>query len=135
MILCVSFFEKHLVLIKKYLDIWIIFWFIGTQKWNTWPWKDPLKHRVNGALILQPSESGSEKKYRYYLNQLIYCGTTWPPCLPVEAAAERAAAFSEGYDDAEEVPVPKAPSASQMSEEEVPTEENGLRAFQTGEWD
>lgn len=31
--------------------------------------------------------------------------------------------------------MPKAPSDSQMGEWEVTTEENGVRAFQTGEWD
>ncbi|XP_045703170.1 antigen WC1.1-like, partial [Phyllostomus hastatus] len=49
-----------------------------------------------------------------------------------EASAERTDAFAEGYDDAEELPVPKAPSSSQMGEQEVLPEENGVRAFQTG---
>ncbi|XP_055425629.1 antigen WC1.1-like [Bubalus kerabau] len=39
----------------------------------------------------------------------------------------------ENYDDAEEVPVPGTPSASQGNEEEVPPEkENGVRSSQTG---
>ncbi|XP_070264935.1 antigen WC1.1-like [Myotis yumanensis] len=49
-----------------------------------------------------------------------------------EPSAQRTDAFSEIYDDAEEVPVPQAPSASQMNEWEVPLEENGVRIFQTG---
>uniref|UniRef100_G3UAX6 Uncharacterized protein n=1 Tax=Loxodonta africana TaxID=9785 RepID=G3UAX6_LOXAF len=41
--------------------------------------------------------------------------------------------WSDGYDDAEEVPVPEAPLASQMSEGNIPPEEkNGVRASQTG---
>ncbi|DAA29308.1 TPA: WC1 isolate CH149 isoform 4 [Bos taurus] len=40
---------------------------------------------------------------------------------------------AENYDDAEEVPVPGTPSASQGSEEEVPPEkEDGVRSSQTG---
>uniref|UniRef100_A0A8D0XC12 CD163 molecule-like 1 n=1 Tax=Sus scrofa TaxID=9823 RepID=A0A8D0XC12_PIG len=40
---------------------------------------------------------------------------------------------SEGYDDAEEVPVPGAPAASLMSKREVPPEEeSGMRVSQTG---
>ncbi|KAM7114510.1 antigen WC1.1-like [Molossus nigricans] len=46
--------------------------------------------------------------------------------------AQRTDAFSEVYDDVEEVPGPKAPSASQMSEGEVPPEENGVGASRTG---
>ncbi|XP_055425750.1 antigen WC1.1-like [Bubalus kerabau] len=39
----------------------------------------------------------------------------------------------ENYDDAEEIPVPGTPSASQGNEEEVPPEkENGVRSSQTG---
>ncbi|KAM5332364.1 antigen WC1.1-like [Glossophaga mutica] len=48
-----------------------------------------------------------------------------------EAPYQRTDAFTEGYDDAEEVSVPKDPSASQMGEQEVLPEENGVRAFQT----
>ncbi|KAF6339752.1 hypothetical protein mRhiFer1_008029 [Rhinolophus ferrumequinum] len=41
---------------------------------------------------------------------------------------------TEDYDD-EDVPVPEAPPASQLSEGKVPSEEeNGMRASQTGEW-
>ena len=40
----------------------------------------------------------------------------------------------EDYDDAEEVPVPGAPPASQVREEEVlPVKKDGMRS-QTGEW-
>ncbi|ELR50006.1 hypothetical protein M91_18065, partial [Bos mutus] len=40
---------------------------------------------------------------------------------------------AENYDDAEEVPVPGTPSASQGNEEEVPPEkDNGVRSSQTG---
>uniref|UniRef100_A0A452EC83 SRCR domain-containing protein n=1 Tax=Capra hircus TaxID=9925 RepID=A0A452EC83_CAPHI len=54
------------------------------------------------------------------------------PALPSEH--QRTDAPGEGYDDAEEVPVPGAPPASQVREEEVPPEkEDGMRS-QTGEW-
>ena len=47
---------------------------------------------------------------------------------------QRTDAPGEDYDDAEEVPVPRAPPASQGSEEEVlPVKEDGMRS-QTGEW-
>ncbi|XP_058413410.1 antigen WC1.1-like [Diceros bicornis minor] len=50
-----------------------------------------------------------------------------------EPPPPRTDAPSEGYDDAEEVPVPEAPPASHMSEGDVPPEEeNGMRASQTG---
>lgn len=76
------------------------------------------------------------KDFRYYLNQPIYCGFTWPTCLPLESLAWRTDVPSEGYDDAEEIPVPKAPPASQRSKREVPPEEeNRMRVSQTGEWD
>ncbi|XP_045021206.1 antigen WC1.1-like isoform X2 [Bubalus bubalis] len=46
---------------------------------------------------------------------------------------QRTDVLDENYDDAEEVPVPGTPSASQGSEEEVPPEkENGVRSSQTG---
>ncbi|KAB1254418.1 Antigen WC1.1 [Camelus dromedarius] len=52
-----------------------------------------------------------------------------------EPLDQRTEAPSEGYDDAEEVPLPEAPSASRMREGEVPPEEEtGMRASQTGEW-
>ncbi|XP_055425712.1 antigen WC1.1-like [Bubalus kerabau] len=41
---------------------------------------------------------------------------------------------AENYDDAEEVPVPGTPSASQGSEEEVSPEENRVRSSQTGSY-
>nr|XP_031526569.1 antigen WC1.1-like [Vicugna pacos] len=51
-----------------------------------------------------------------------------------EPPDQRTEVTSEGYDDAEEVPLPEAPPASQMSEGEVPPEEEtGMRASQTGE--
>ncbi|KAB1254383.1 Antigen WC1.1 [Camelus dromedarius] len=55
--------------------------------------------------------------------------------FPPEPPDQRTEAPSEGYDDAEEVPLPEAPSASRMREGEVPPEEEtGMRASQTGEW-
>ncbi|XP_072810731.1 antigen WC1.1-like [Vicugna pacos] len=49
-----------------------------------------------------------------------------------EPPDHRTKAPSEGYDDAEEVPQPEAPPAAQMSEGEVPPEEEtGMRASQT----
>ncbi|XP_054446813.1 antigen WC1.1-like [Pteronotus mesoamericanus] len=50
----------------------------------------------------------------------------------VEHRAQRTDTFSDSYDDAEEVPVPKASSASQMGEQDMPAEENGVRASQAG---
>ena len=51
-----------------------------------------------------------------------------------EAPDQKTYALGEGYDDAEEVPVPGAPLTSEGSEEEVPPEkEDGMRS-QTGEW-
>ena len=62
----------------------------------------------------------------------------WFPPLPsllLEPPDQRTDVLDENYDDAEEVPVPGTPSASQGSEEEVPPEkENGVRSSQTGEW-
>ena len=52
-----------------------------------------------------------------------------------EAPDQKTYALGEGYDDAEEVPVPGAPPTSEGSEEEVPPEEeDGVRSSQTGEW-
>nr|XP_031302813.1 antigen WC1.1-like [Camelus dromedarius] len=52
-----------------------------------------------------------------------------------EPLDQRTEAPSEGYDDAEEVPLPEAPPASRMSKGEVPPEEEtGMRPSQTGEW-
>uniref|UniRef100_I3L5S6 CD163 molecule-like 1 n=1 Tax=Sus scrofa TaxID=9823 RepID=I3L5S6_PIG len=52
---------------------------------------------------------------------------------PDEPPTQGIDAPSEGYDDAEEVPVPGAPAASLMSKREVPPEEeSGMRASQTG---
>ncbi|XP_047643585.1 antigen WC1.1-like isoform X2 [Phacochoerus africanus] len=52
---------------------------------------------------------------------------------PDEPSAQGVDAPSEGYDDAEEVPVPGAPAASPMGTREVPPEEeSGMRASQTG---
>ncbi|EPY73664.1 hypothetical protein CB1_002645001 [Camelus ferus] len=49
-----------------------------------------------------------------------------------EPPDQRTKAPSEGYDDAEEVPLPEAPPASRMREGEVPPEEEtGMRASQT----
>ncbi|ELK10422.1 Antigen WC1.1 [Pteropus alecto] len=49
-----------------------------------------------------------------------------------ESLAWRTDVPSEGYDDAEEIPVPKAPPASQRSKREVPPEEeNRMRVSQT----
>ncbi|XP_032328794.1 antigen WC1.1 [Camelus ferus] len=51
---------------------------------------------------------------------------------PPEPPDQRTKAPSEGYDDAEEVPLPEAPPASRMREGEVPPEEEtGMRASQT----
>uniref|UniRef100_A0A8C0JT36 Antigen WC1.1-like n=1 Tax=Canis lupus dingo TaxID=286419 RepID=A0A8C0JT36_CANLU len=48
---------------------------------------------------------------------------------------QRTDAPSEGYDNAEDLPVPEAAPASWMRKGEVPPEEeNGMRAFQAGEW-
>ena len=53
------------------------------------------------------------------------------PAVPSEAPNQRTDA---PYDDAEKVPVPGAPPASQGSKEEVlPKKEDGMRP-QTGEW-
>ena len=55
--------------------------------------------------------------------------------MPSEAPDQKTYALGEGYDDAEEVPVPGAPLTSEGSEEEVPPEEeDGVRSSQTGEW-
>uniref|UniRef100_A0A8D1APJ3 CD163 molecule-like 1 n=1 Tax=Sus scrofa TaxID=9823 RepID=A0A8D1APJ3_PIG len=52
---------------------------------------------------------------------------------PDEPPTQGIDAPSEGYDDAEEVPVPGAPAASLMSKREVPPEEeSGMRVSQTG---
>ncbi|XP_072621202.1 antigen WC1.1-like [Vulpes vulpes] len=49
------------------------------------------------------------------------------------APAQRTDAPSEGYDNAEDLPVPEAAPASWMRKGEVPPEEeNGMRAFQAG---
>ena len=56
------------------------------------------------------------------------------PALRSEAPDQKTYALGEDYDDAEEVPVPGAPPASQGSEEEVlPKKEDGMMS-QTGEW-
>ena len=53
----------------------------------------------------------------------------------MEAPDQRTDPLGEDYDDAEEVPLPGAPSASQGSEEEVPPEKVDVtRSSQTGEW-
>ncbi|ELR44700.1 hypothetical protein M91_11320, partial [Bos mutus] len=55
------------------------------------------------------------------------------PCLLLEPPDQRTDVPAENYDDAEEVPVPGTPSASQGNEEEVPPEkDNGVRSSQTG---
>ena len=52
----------------------------------------------------------------------------------LEPPDQRTDVSAGNYDDAEEVPVPGTPPASQGSEEEVPPEkDNGVRS-QTGEW-
>ena len=52
-----------------------------------------------------------------------------------EAPDQRTDAPGEDYDDAEEVPVPGTPPASQGSEAEVPPEkEYQMRSSQTREW-
>ena len=54
--------------------------------------------------------------------------------MPSEAPDQKTYALGEGYDDAEEVPVPGAPPASQVREEEVPPEkEDGMKS-EIGEW-
>ena len=73
--------------------------------------------------------------FQYFPGKPTYCALIWPPCLPLEPSAQGVDAPSEGYDDAEEVPVPGAPAASPMGTREVPPEEeSGMRASQTGEW-
>ena len=55
------------------------------------------------------------------------------PAVPSEAPDQKTYALGEGYDDAEEVPVPGAPPTSEGSEEEVPPEkEDGMKS-ETGE--
>ena len=55
------------------------------------------------------------------------------PAVPSEAPDQKTYALGEGYDDAEEVPVPGAPPASQGSKEEVlPEKEDGMKS-ETGE--
>ena len=54
--------------------------------------------------------------------------------MPSEAPDQKTYALGEGYDDAEEVPVPGAPLTSEGSEEEVPPEkEDGMKS-EIGEW-
>ncbi|KAI4586293.1 hypothetical protein MJG53_004080 [Ovis ammon polii x Ovis aries] len=54
------------------------------------------------------------------------------PCLLLEPPDQRTDVPAENYDDAEEVPVPGTPPASQGSEEEVPPEKHdGVRSSQT----
>ena len=57
------------------------------------------------------------------------------PCMLLEPPDQRTDVSAGNYDDAEEVPVPGTPPASQGSEEEVPPEkDDGVRSSQTGEW-
>ena len=56
---------------------------------------------------------------RSFPDQPTYCSFIWFPALPSEAPDQRTDAPGEDYDDAEEVPVPGAPPATQRSKEEV----------------
>lgn len=55
------------------------------------------------------------------------------PLSALKTPAQRTDTPAEDYDNAEEVPVPEAPPACWMSEGEVPSKENEMRASQTGE--
>lgn len=96
--------------------------------------KSLLKQGVTGASIQKLRNSGSEGILGIpQTNPLTVVSST--PCLLLEPPDQRTDVPDENYDDAEEVPVPGTPSASQGNEEEVsPEKENGVRSSQTGEW-
>ena len=95
--------------------------------------KSLLKQGMTGASIQKLRNSGSEGILGIPQNNPLAVVHTLP-CLLLEPPDQRTDVSAGNYDDAEEVPVPGTPPASQGSEEEVPPEkDNGVRS-QTGEW-
>ena len=96
--------------------------------------KSLLKQGVTGASIQKLRNSGSEGILGIPQNNPLAVVHTLP-CLLLEPPDQRTDVSAGNYDDAEEVPVPGTPPASQGSEEEVlPEKDVGVRSSQTGEW-
>ena len=99
--------------------------------------KSLLKQGVTGASIqkLRNSETLGQKVSQVFPRPTHLLGFHTLPCLLLESPGQRTDVPAENYDDAEEVPVPGTPPASQGSEEEVlPEKDVGVRSSQTGEW-
>uniref|UniRef100_G3UBE7 Uncharacterized protein n=1 Tax=Loxodonta africana TaxID=9785 RepID=G3UBE7_LOXAF len=86
----------------------------------------------------QRAQRKASSSFEDALNEPVYeeidylVTSTKEDLLPGSALGQSLDVWSDGYDDAEEVPVPEAPLASQMSEGNIPPEEkNGVRASQT----
>ena len=96
--------------------------------------KSLLKQRVTGDSIQKLRNLGQKVSQVFPRTiHLLWFHTL--PCLLLEPPDQRTDVPAENYDDAEEVPVPGTPPASQGSEEEVlPEKDVGVRSSQTGEW-